>query len=153
MNLHVRAAVGADESGVFSLAAQFPTPTPCERERFDALFHSKLSDPRSAVLVAVREGELVGYVSGCAHEAFYAAGSTAWVDEILVLPALRGAGVGRLLMSPFENWAGDRNCVLVALATRGAGSFYERLGYASKAGYFKKYLSAAEGGPPPAVGE
>jgi GNAT superfamily N-acetyltransferase len=144
VHINVRAALDEDEPAVFSLAAQFPTPTPFKRERFGVLFRSKLSDPRSAVLVAVREGELVGYVSGCTHEAFYAAGATAWVDEILVLPALRGGGVGRLLMSAFENWADGCNCVLVALATRGAGSFYERLGYASKAGYFKKYLSSPD---------
>lgn len=40
----------------------------------------------------------------------------------------------------FEDWARQRECVLVGLATSGAARFYERLGYISKAGYFKKYL-------------
>jgi hypothetical protein len=35
--------------------------------------------------------------------------------------------------------------VLIALATRGASEFYNRLGYASTAGYFKKYLHAIDG--------
>jgi GNAT superfamily N-acetyltransferase len=52
----------------------------------------------------------------------------------------RGAGLGKQLMKAFEEWASLHKCVLVGLATRGAAPFYERLGYASKAAYFKKYL-------------
>ena len=37
----------------------------------------------------------------------------------------------------------QRGCKPVGLATSGASAFYERLGYVSKAGYDKKYLSAS----------
>ncbi len=92
------------------------------------------------MLVAEQEGKLVGYVSGCCHVTFYAGGLTAWVDELLVIEALRGTGIGRELMDSFEQWATDRQSVLVSLATRGAATFYEHRGYTSKAGYYKKYL-------------
>ena len=48
-------------------------------------------------------------------------------------------------MEAFEEWASLHNCVLVGLATRGAAPFYERLGYASRAAYFKKYLGCGSG--------
>lgn len=95
----------------------------------------------SCTIVAEHDGVLIGYVSGSVRTAFYAAGATAWVDEILVAPESRSCGVGRQLMSAFETWATRNDSVLVALATRGAAKFYEHLGYVSKAGYFKKYIA------------
>jgi len=80
-------------------------------------------------------------MSGPRHATFYAGGPTAWVDELLVIEPLRRTGIGRQLMNAFEQWAKDRQCVLVSLATRGATAFYEHRGYTSKAGYYKKYLA------------
>jgi GNAT superfamily N-acetyltransferase len=104
------------------------------------LFEATLQDPTACVIVAEQEGQLIGYVSGSARTAFYVGGTTAWVDEILVLPESRRQGVGKRLMEAFEAWAGCHGCRSVALATRSAGPFYEHLGYATTAGYFKKYL-------------
>jgi GNAT superfamily N-acetyltransferase len=81
---------------------------------------------------------LVGYVSGYCHATFYTGGVTAWVDELLVLEPIRGSGIGRQLMDAFEQWAKDRESVLVSLATRGAAAFHEHRGYTSKAGYYKE---------------
>lgn len=86
----------------------------------------------------------MGYVSGCRHTAFYAGGDTAWVDEILVNSGHRGRDIGGLLMEKFEQCAAAEGCKLVSLATAGAGPFYSKRGYESKAGYYKKYLHRAE---------
>ncbi len=59
--------------------------------------------------------------------------------------AFRKRGVGRQLMEAFEAWAASRECTLVSLATRAAGPFYERLGYAAGAEYFKKVLEKMTG--------
>lgn len=87
---------------------------------------------------------LVGYVSGCRRTAFYAGGDTAWVDEILVSSSHRGRGIGGVLMDAFEQRAAADGCKLVSLATAGAGPFYSKRGYATKASYWKKYLGSAE---------
>ncbi len=142
MSVTVRRVVGADAPALFLLVKQFPTPTPCPEGTFVLLLEAKLKDPGACVIVADSEGELVGYVSGSVRTAFYAAGTTAWVDEIFVMPDLRSAGVGQQLMSAFETWAADNSSISVALATRGAANFYEKLGYESRAGYFKKYLAS-----------
>jgi GNAT superfamily N-acetyltransferase len=140
----VRTADGEDRASLFSLTSQFPTPTPCPFESFSALLDSKLGDSSACILVAEHQGALIGYVSGSVRTAFYAAGATAWVEEILVRPEFRGRGVGAELMRAFESWAEAHGSRLVALATRGAVAFYERLGYATSAAYLKKYLA-----PPP----
>ena len=136
----VRPARIEDQSSLFVLTSQFPTPTPCSRDVFDDLLEAKLQDCNACVLVSEYGGELIGYVSGAARSAFYVGGTTAWVDEILVLPDRRGEGVGRSLMTAFEVWAARHHCRSVAPATRGAAKFYEQLGYTTTAGYFKKYL-------------
>lgn len=107
------------------------------------IFRRKLNDPSSYLLVAEAESQLVGYVSGYSHSAFYAGGDTAWVDEIFVEETQRRNGIGGLLMAGFEKCATENGCKLVSLATAGAGAFYSKLGYETKAGYFKKYLEAA----------
>ena len=135
-----RPAQTSDASGLFVLVAQFPTPTPPDEAAFSACFYSKLSDPASYIGLAENDRLLIGYISGYCHLAFYAGGKTAWVDEVLVASLVRGQGIGRLLVRAFERWAREQGCVLVSLATAGSGGFYERLGYTSKAGYYKKYL-------------
>jgi GNAT superfamily N-acetyltransferase len=130
----------ADEAPLFKLVRAFPTPTPPDRAAFAAALRAKLADEASYLAVAEHDGALVGYIAGYCHPTFYASGYTAWVDEVLVDAAFRKLGVGRQLMDACEAWAARRECTLVALATRAAGPFYERLGYASRAEYFKKYL-------------
>jgi len=131
----------SDADPLFELVRAFSTPTPATAEQFSAALDSKLPDPASCVLVAEDDGRLVGYVAGYWHATFYAGGPTAWVDELLVVEPLRGQGIGRQLMDAFEAWAKARGSVLISLATRGAATFYEHRGYASKAAYYKKYLA------------
>jgi GNAT superfamily N-acetyltransferase len=148
--VETRPASSEDAVALLHLVGSFPTPTPPSQEQFLATLRAKLPDPSSCLIVAVQGTELVGYVAGYCHAAFYAAGRVAWVDEILVTQTLRGLGTGRQLMSAFEEWARQRGCVLVSLATRGSPGFYERLGYTSRAAYFKKYLDTSGGAPPSA---
>lgn len=138
--LTVRRATVADEFALFALVSRFPTTTPPSRDVFADALRQKLKDPDGFVAVAESGGSLVGYVAGDAHEAFYAGGKVAWVDEILVTEDARRQGVGRALMSEFEIWAENGRCKLIGLATRGAASFYEELGFKTSAGYFKRYL-------------
>ena len=64
------------------------------------------------------------------------------MQELLVRSASQGRGVGRALMAAFERWAADRDCALVALATRRAAPFYVALGYQQSAVYLRKVLVA-----------
>lgn len=137
----IRLAARGDEASLLELVQAFPTLTPISASDYSQMLCQKLSDPSSFVAVATSGTKLVGYVSGYRHSAFYAAGESAWVDEILVLDSARRTGIGRLLMKAFEAWAKDSGCKLTSLATAGAADFYGKLGYTTKAGYFKKYVS------------
>jgi GNAT superfamily N-acetyltransferase len=139
--LKVRRATVADEFELYALVRGFPAPAPPSREVFADALRRKLRDPDGFVAVAESGGHLVGYVAGDAHETFYAGGKVAWVDEILVTEDSRRQGVGRALMDEFEAWAENGRCGLIGLATRGAASFYEELGFERSAGYFKRYLT------------
>lgn len=142
--VHIRVGRLSDEAQLLKLARAFPTPTPPDVDVFASALRAKLADPSSYLAVAEHEGSLIGYVAGYSHPTFYAGGRTAWVDELLVDATFRGRGIGRSLMDAFEAWAGGQACTLVSLATRGAGPFYERLGYRSKAEYYKKYLAVKD---------
>lgn len=136
----IRLATLEDQQSLLELVRAFPTPTPITAELYADMLQRKLADPCAYLALAVSDNTLVGYISGHRHAAFYAAGETAWVDEVLVLDRVRRAGVGRMLMVAFEAWATEAGCKLTALATAGAADFYQTLGYSTKAGYFKKYL-------------
>jgi len=142
--LKVRRANLNDELKLFALVSRFPTQTPPTAEQFAESLRIKLKDHDAFVAVAEERGELLGYVAGDAHETFYAGGKTAWVDEIFVAEGARRRGIGRALMAEFESWAAGGRCRLVGLATRGAASFYEELGFETTAGYFKRYLRPEE---------
>jgi GNAT superfamily N-acetyltransferase len=137
----IRTATALDQAALFDLIRSFPSPPTRTPDGYADALRIKLSDQSYATLVAEDKDRLIGYLAGYAHRTFYAGGSIAWVDEIWVEPDYRGQGTGRLLMDAFEGWASRQGCLQVSLATSGAAAFYERLGYASSAGYFKKYLN------------
>jgi GNAT superfamily N-acetyltransferase len=140
--LMIRQATSSDLDLLTTLIRLFPAPTVPDEGYIRSCFIALLSDPKAYLAVAVdHDGTVVGYLSGYRHAAFYAGGETAWCDEVFVKEDQRRRGVGKQLMQAFEQWAGQNRCVLVSLATAGAKGFYESLGYATRASYFKKYLS------------
>lgn len=142
--IKIRKPESTDSTALIELIQQFPTPHPSSAAKLAEMLMQKLGDSAAYMLVAENELGLVGYVSGYRHAAFYAGGETAWVDEILVSESFRDRDIGGLLMVAFEQRAAADGCKLVALATEGAAPFYQKRGYGTKAGYYKKYLSNAE---------
>ena len=138
--MRVRTATPEDIEAVFSLASDLATSFPVEELPFRVSFHQIAADDHALLLVAMQGVEVVGYCLGFEHATFFANGSVAWVEEIMVNSASRKAGVGRALMTAFESWATDRGARLVALATRRAAQFYRALGYEESAAYFRKLL-------------
>jgi len=129
-----------DAIGVIVLAREFPSPTKLDEKAFYLAWDKKLTDPNSYIGVAEAENSIVGYVSGYLHLAFYANGSTFWVDEIFVREDMRKNSVGRGLMESLDPWIADRNCKLIALATNNAKEFYSKLDFQDSARYLKKYI-------------
>lgn len=141
-DLKIRPATAGDGSAVFALVNQLHETISVEEARFSEAFPSILGDPNHCCLVIEVDSEVIGYASGYKHVTLAASQQIAFLDEIVIKPELRGSGFGSSLMVAFEEWAADHHCKLVALATGGARGFYERLGYSSRAGYYKKPLKA-----------
>ena len=141
LNDHIiRAARPEDADAVLDLAKRFATSFTIAEQSFRVNFAQLLSNASACILVAERQGVVVGYVLGFEHLTFFANGRIAWVEEIMVRQGQRRSGVGRLLMQGFEAWAKSRDAKLIALATRRAASFYTALGYEDSATYFRKVL-------------
>jgi len=107
---------------------------------FHLSYQALLTADDAVLLLAVDGQERLGYLLGFQHLTFYANGPVAWVEEVAVHRPYRGRGIGRDLMSAFEQWAGRQGCALIALATRRAAPFYRALGYEESAVYFRKML-------------
>ncbi|MDR0344775.1 MAG: GNAT family N-acetyltransferase [Nocardiopsaceae bacterium] len=138
--LIIRRAGADDADGVAGLAGELAQSFPFSRTRFQAAYPALLADDGACLLVAVHASEHLGYLLGFRHLTFYANGPVAWVEEVLVRRQERSRGIGRELMSAFEQWAAAQDCALIALATRRAAPFYRALGYEESAVYFRKVL-------------
>jgi GNAT superfamily N-acetyltransferase len=141
----VRPAAAGDAEAVADLAAGLAQSFPFSRARFDLSYPALLADGDACLLLAVDGEERLGYLLGFRHLTFYANGPAGWVEEVFVRGQERGRGIGRALMSGFEQWAAVRDCALVALATRRAAPFYRALGYEESAVYFRKILGDQAG--------
>jgi GNAT superfamily N-acetyltransferase len=95
MEVIVRKATRSDERELFALARAFPTATAPDFSAFRHAFESMLADLSASLFVAEVDERLVGYLTGYRHVTFYAAGYTAWVDEIFVSAHAREMGIGK----------------------------------------------------------
>ena len=136
----VRRAEAGDAEAVADLAAGLAQSFPFSRAGFSLSYPALLADGDACLLLAVDGEKRLGYLLGFRHLTFYANGPVSWVEEVFVRGQERGRGIGRALMSAFEQWAAARDCALVALATRRAAPFYHALGYEESAVYFRKIL-------------
>jgi GNAT superfamily N-acetyltransferase len=136
----VRRASLIDADQVAGLAGELAQSFPFDRAAFDRSYPALLADADACLLVAAGEDGCLGYVLGFAHLTFYANGPVAWVEEIVVREEHRRRHVGQELMAAFGQWAAERDCRLVALATRRAAPFYLALGYEESAVYLRRIL-------------
>jgi GNAT superfamily N-acetyltransferase len=140
----IRPARPGDADGVAGLAAELAQSFAFRLDSFRASYPALLADDKACLLVAETGQRSVGYLLGFRHLTFYANGPVGWVEEVLVRHQDHGQGIGRMLMSAFEDWAAGQGCALVALATRRAAPFYLALGYEESAAYFRKVLLSPE---------
>lgn len=139
-NLIFRNATVADKEAIFLLANQLSEFIKIDKKIFSDNYQEMISDQNHFLTVAELDEKVVGYLSGYFHNAIYANGLVAYVDEIVIFDSQRHLKIGTLLMKEFEIVAKNKNCILISLATAGARGFYEKIGYETKAGYYKKYL-------------
>jgi GNAT superfamily N-acetyltransferase len=79
-----------------------------------------------------REGPVVGWTSVSVVRHFYTP-TVAEISGFVVDEALRGSGIGTLMMAEAERWAGEAGCPSIRLRANAvrldAHRFYQRLGF------------------------
>jgi GNAT superfamily N-acetyltransferase len=136
----VRSATHADEAAVHEPAADMATSYSVDPGAFRTTFRGLVEADHVLLLVATVDDRVGGYALGFTHPTFFANGPVAWLEELAVDAELRRQGIGALLVEEFERRVGAAGVALVALATRRAADFYESIGYAASATYFRKQL-------------
>ena len=136
----VRQAALDDAQWVFPLARDMATSFAVDRVAFTSSFSSILERDDAVVLLALDADEIVGYLLGFDHLAFYANGRVAYVEEVAVIENRRREKIGDLLLHAFEEWTSLRGSRLVTVATRRARAFYLSVGYEETATLFRKIL-------------
>jgi ribosomal protein S18 acetylase RimI-like enzyme len=135
-----RRAKSDDNDCVFKLANQLSESININKAIFEQNFEELIHNNNHCILVAEINHIIEGYLSGNFYKAFYANGTVAFIDEIVVDSRCRNLSIGKRLMEEFEAIAKTNKSVLISLATSGAKGFYEKLDYSSTSGYYKKYL-------------
>jgi acetyltransferase len=116
------------------------------------LHRAALAEEARVVLVAERDGEIVG-MAQLAPSTAANADHRAEVQRVAVAAGARAAGVGRLLMAAVEQEARSRGLTLLWLTTHegsDACAFYEAAGY-TKLGVMPSYSQRPDGRLSPAA--
>jgi GNAT superfamily N-acetyltransferase len=109
--------------------------------RIELVLKELLAGPvtRAAIWVAESQGSLVGYLIVVLVMSVEHQGLMGEIDEFFVSPATRSHGTGARLLAAAEADLLRRGCVRLqlqlAIGNTRARSFYERHGYAARAGY------------------
>jgi len=107
----------------------------------------------SPVFVAESALRVVGLLSFHCIPLFHADGSLGRITSMVVAPAWRGRGIGRLLVAVAEEFAWTRGCSRVEVTSgdhrSDAHAFYEQIGYQLDCRRFIKYARKVHAVAPP----
>jgi GNAT superfamily N-acetyltransferase len=107
-------------------------PAAWDPDRAAAALREAFGSDRSTVLVAERDGTLIGLCAAYLDLHSVRFGVRCWVEDLAVDPAHRSEGVGAALLAEARSWAGERGATHLELDTaearRDAQRFYEREG-------------------------
>lgn len=128
-----------DRDAVFSLLAQLGERYTPDRPVFDETFSAAVAQTDDhIVLVAERDGVVLGYALATIARLFYTNGDSAQLQELVVDEDARGAGIGTQLVTAIEEQCQERGVRQLTVAVLGGAGIYERLDYRSTADFLKK---------------
>jgi N-acetylglutamate synthase-like GNAT family acetyltransferase len=139
----IRAARASDSVYIAQLLGElgYPASPDAVPARLAALSAERIS----IVLVAEREGEVVGVITAHSIASIHDDEKVTWITTLSVSSAVRQGGIGRALVAAAESWAqacgSKRISVTTALHRAVAHTFYERLGYVQSGRRYSKSFS------------
>ena len=142
----IRPAVLEDEGALLRLIEELFEPPGAIApgytvERGRAGFHSAVENNYADVLLACEGDNVVGLASVYADILSIRYGPRCWLQDLIVASNQRSRGVGKLLLDAAQEWARDRGCTHLELASGGgrqdAHRFYLREGMAQSYNFFR----------------
>jgi ribosomal protein S18 acetylase RimI-like enzyme len=111
-----------------------------DRSRIEALLKDLLSNPeRGAAWIAENTGRMCGYLTAAYVLSVEHGGLMAEIDEFFVLPDIRSAGVGSLLLAEAQRDMAARGIARLQLQldvdNQRGRAFYQRHGFRRRARY------------------
>jgi GNAT superfamily N-acetyltransferase len=144
----IRQAATADATVIARLLKQLGYP--CSGEDVTVRLGYWLGDPASRVLLAERDGLVIGCLSLHGVPYLERTGRWARIESLVVDETARGTGTGRALLEAAEDVARQWGCLAVevtsARARAGAWAFYHRMGYTDVCGRSGRYMKALRPG-------
>jgi N-acetylglutamate synthase-like GNAT family acetyltransferase len=137
----IRPARPSDSGALFPLVEQFATSYRPDRAAFDRHYPRLLAADHADLVVAERDGRVVGYALAFKLLTLYANGIVAELQELMVAPEHRKRGIGRRLVIDIMDRARAAGAVEVTVPTRRARDYYLRLGFEETATYLKRKLA------------
>ncbi|HEU0301564.1 MAG TPA: GNAT family N-acetyltransferase [Longimicrobium sp.] len=100
-------------------ARRFIAPTPSTPAGYASFLGTQLDRPDVAVLVAEEDGEVIGYAYAAVegHDYLSLRGPAGVLHDVIVDPAARGRGAGRLLLNAALAFLRSRGAPRVVLST------------------------------------
>jgi PhnO protein len=143
MNITTRRVASNDYEAIYFLIGDL-TGHAMDKAKTKSIFIKNLSDPNIHYLVAEKETTIVGFISLHVQTLLHHNIPTGEIQELIISPEYRGAGVGHILMNEAEKIAHSLNLEEIELTTRiireNAQHFYRKMGYNHTHNKFVKKL-------------
>lgn len=144
MNISIRKATENDFESVYFLVSDLESHE-MDRKLFKKIYSLNLSDPNIHYIIAEKDSKVVGFISLHVQHILHHAKATCELQELNIVPELRGSGIGAQLMNEAEKIARELNLEEIELTTKiqrdRAHNFYRKLGYSHTHNKFVKKLS------------
>lgn len=140
----IREARPGDEDALFELVQQLGHAFTPDRAAYDETLAGYFRGDPGVLLLVVDDGSprLGGYALTTIVPLLTTNGPSAQLQEIAVDEAARGRGYGTLLVRAVEEACEQRGVTQLTVASRRAGGFYDRLGFADAAEYMRRFFPA-----------
>ena len=113
------------------------------------LTFARLTDPEFAAWGAVARdagGRAIGFVNWLTHPSTWALGAYCYLEDLFVVPDVRGSGTGRALIDTVASWAREHDCAqvywLTAESNATARGLYDRV--AERTGFIHYAIELGE---------
>jgi ribosomal protein S18 acetylase RimI-like enzyme len=142
---NVREARPGDEDALFDLVTQLGHAFTPDRAAYDTTLAAYFAGEQPSVLLLVVDDgspRLGGYALTTIVPLLATNGPSAQLQEIAVDDGARGRGYGTLLVRAVEAACEQRGVTQLTVASRRAGGFYDRLGFADASEYMRRFFPA-----------